>query len=253
MRGSLEELIDEYDDGVRYDAEYGDFEPNGPFYLALAKAAGGPVLEIACGTGAIAVPLAQAGVQITGIDIAPAMLERARAKSAGLPATWIEADGRSFNLGRRFKLIYLTGNAFQGFLTNEDQVALLERVREHLEPDGVFAFESRHPHLRYLATDADEEEQWHTFTDEQEREVHVSGTHHYDPLTQTMRYVTYRRWTENVSPQEAHTTVVIRFTFPMEMKALLARHGFTIKELYGDWDRSPLTPKSRTMIHVCIA
>ena len=77
----------EYEDPILYDCETHHFEPVGPFYLALAQRFGGSVLELGCGTGRYTIPLAQAGVEMTGLDIMPPMLERARQKAKGLPIT----------------------------------------------------------------------------------------------------------------------------------------------------------------------
>lgn len=68
------------------------------------------------------------GFHVTGLDIVPGMLARAREKSVGLPARWVEGDARSFDLGERFRLIFMTGNAFQAFVTNEEQAAVLQRA-----------------------------------------------------------------------------------------------------------------------------
>ena len=123
--------LEEYADPVDYDWRYSS-DTGVAFYSALAWEAGGPVLEIACGTGRVAIPIARQGFAVTGLDVVPAMLERARfkAEAAGLSVRWVEDDARRFDLdSERFRLIFLTGNAFQAFLTNADQEALLGRVR----------------------------------------------------------------------------------------------------------------------------
>src|SRR4029078_5542411 len=89
--------------------------------------------------------IARLGFAVTGLDIVPGMLAQARSKSAGLATRWVEGDARNFELGEYFRLIFLTGNAFQAFLTRADQEALLERVRAHLHDEGLFAFETRNP------------------------------------------------------------------------------------------------------------
>jgi SAM-dependent methyltransferase len=122
----------EYDDPAIYDQETPSFEPDGPFYLALAQRFGGPVLELGCGTGRNTIPLARRGVDITGLDLAPRMLEHARRKAPDLPITWIESDVRSFHLGGRFRFIFESGATFQHLLARPDQEAMLARVREHI-------------------------------------------------------------------------------------------------------------------------
>jgi SAM-dependent methyltransferase len=126
--------LEEFSDPVNYDVE--DASDTGvAFYTALAQETSGPVLEIACGTGRVSIPIARLGFDVTGLDIVPGMLEQARGKAAGLPTRWVEGDARTFDLGEQFRLIFLTGNAFQAFLTNADQEALLQRVRTYTMRD----------------------------------------------------------------------------------------------------------------------
>ena len=183
--------LEEFADPRTYDIE--DSSDTGvAFYTALARETGGPVLELACGTGRVSIPIARLGYAVTGLDIVPGMVERARSKSADLPARWVEGDARAFDLGEHFRLIFLTGNAFQLFLTRADQEALLEQVRAHLHDEGLFAFETRNPRwvtrtrahaearsFPLLETRA-EAEASRTYTDRRGREVRVSTTQAYD-------------------------------------------------------------------------
>ena len=138
--------LEEFSDAANYDLE--DASDTGiAFYTALAQETGGPVLEIACGTGRVSVRIARLGFSVTGLDIVPGMIERARSKSVGLPTRWIVDDALTFDLGEQFRLIFLTGNSFQAFLTNADQEALLQRVYAHLHDEGLFAFENAQPYL----------------------------------------------------------------------------------------------------------
>ena len=259
--------LEEFADPHTYDIE--DTSDTGiAFYTALAQETGGPVLEIACGTGRVSIPIARLGFAVTGLDIVPGMLERARSKSAGLPTRWVEGDARTFDLGEHFRLIFLTGNAFQAFLTRADQEALLERVRAHLHDDGLFAFETRNPRwaerstthrahagrseglFAFLET-RDEEEDWQTYTDSSGREVRVSRTQVYDHVAQILHWTTYRRWREGDQEQTKITRIAVRYTFPQELAALLHYNGFTIIRQYGDWNLEPLTAASTSIIVVC--
>jgi SAM-dependent methyltransferase len=134
--------LEEFADPRTYDIE-DDTDMGVAFYTALARETGGPLLELACGTGRVSIPIARLGFAVTGLDIVPGMVESARSKSAGLPARWAVGDARTFDLGERCRLIFLAGNAFQAFLTRADQEVLLARVRAHLHDDGLFAFETR--------------------------------------------------------------------------------------------------------------
>ena len=121
------------------------------FYRALAAAAtthGERVLEVACGTGRVAIPLARDGASVTGFDRSPDMLRVARAKSGGMPnPRWVEADMRSVALGEAFGLILIPAHAFQSLLTPDDQVACLECLWWHLTPDGTLVVHLDHQDL----------------------------------------------------------------------------------------------------------
>lgn len=251
--------LEEFSDAVTYDCE--DSSDTGvAFYTALAQETGGPVLELACGTGRVSIPIAQHGFAVTGLDIVPGMLAQARRKAVGLPVRWIEGDARTFDLGAYFRLIFLTGNAFQGFLTNADQQAVLQRVHAHLHAEGLFAFETRNPligaslsregHFVRLETHA-EEEAWSSFIDAHGREVRLSKSRVYDPVAQIFHWTTYRRWHEDGQERTKITRIALRYTFPQELAALLHYNGFTIVRQYGDWNYAPLTASSPSIIVVC--
>jgi SAM-dependent methyltransferase len=262
--------LEEFADPHSYDIE--DTSDTGiAFYSALAQETGGPMLEIACGTGRVSIPIARLGFAVTGVDIVPGMVALARSKSANLPTRWVVGDARTFDLGEQFRLIFLTGNAFQAFLTRPDQEALLERVRMHLHDEGLFAFETRNP--RWATREAeedwqndiaaktgelfanletrDQEEDWRTYTDSSGRSVRVSKTQAYDHVAQILHWTTYRRWRERAQEHTKITRIAVRYTFPQELAALLYYNGFTILRQYGDWNLEPLAAASPSIIVVC--
>src|SRR4051794_25820427 len=108
--------LEEYDDPDVYDFENREFDPDGPFYLTLAQRIGSPLLELGCGTGRVAIPLAKKGFDLTGLDVSAAMLALARRKAAELPIQWVEADLRHFHLSAQFRLIYMAGGTFHHML-----------------------------------------------------------------------------------------------------------------------------------------
>ncbi len=255
--------LDEYSNPLEYDLE--DSSDTGvAFYASLARETGGPVLEVACGTGRVAIPIARQGFAVTGLDVVPGMLDVARGKTADLPVRWIEGDARDFDLGEQFRLVFLTGNAFQAFLMNADQEALLGRVHAHLHDEGLVAFETRNPswgthevrdedHDR-LFVDLEtktEEEAWPSYVDAEGREVRVSRTRTYDHVAQVLHWTTYRRWQEDARERTQVTRIALRYTFPQELAALLHRNGLTIVRQYGDWNGEPLTATSPSIIVVC--
>jgi SAM-dependent methyltransferase len=119
--------LEEFSDPVNYDVE--DASDTGvAFYTALAQETSGPVLEIACGTGRVSIPIARLGFDVTGLDIVPGMLEQARGKAAGLPTRWVEGDRQRF----------------PGF-SDERRPGGVVAARAHLHDEGLFAFETRNP------------------------------------------------------------------------------------------------------------
>lgn len=247
----------EYTGAEEYDLENGLDGPDLPFYLDLARGSGGPALDLACGTGYLTIPLADMGLAVTGVDLAPEMLAHARAKSVGLPTRWVRADCRTLDLGESFRLVTLTGNAFQEFRTRADQEGLLGSVRRHLVPDGLFAFETRFPRASELLTpeaiagEWSDETVWRQFEDERGQTVTVSTQQRHDAILQIVEYRVHRRWQEDGQPMLRTERAVLRLVYPQEMEALLHYNGFSIRDAYGDWDRQPLTATSPRMIYVC--
>jgi ubiquinone/menaquinone biosynthesis C-methylase UbiE len=113
-----------------YTALYDQTVPDWPgelaFYLelaALARHEGRDVLEIACGTGRVTIPLAREGARVTGLELCPEMLRMTRERSGAIPLIrWVQADMRSFDLGQQYGLVIIPGHSFQFMLTPEDQV-----------------------------------------------------------------------------------------------------------------------------------
>jgi 2-polyprenyl-3-methyl-5-hydroxy-6-metoxy-1,4-benzoquinol methylase len=110
--------LEEFTDPPNYDIEEGERSIERiAFYCDLAKSIGGPVPEIACGSGLMAIPIAATELDVTSVDLTRPMLEHARrkAEAQNLNIRWVEADVRSFELTEKHKFIYLTGNAFKLF------------------------------------------------------------------------------------------------------------------------------------------
>jgi SAM-dependent methyltransferase len=241
----------EYDDPLAYDLENSDFAPEGPFYLALAGEVGGPVLELGCGTGRFTIPLARAGIDVTGLDLSAAMLDRAREKAGDLPITWVEADARDYALGRLFRLVFESGATFQHMLTRADQLAFLALARHHLSPDGLLVVAALTP-TPDLMTDEAGEYPWFSYANDEGQEVQVSGWQTYDPATQIRTETAVRRWTDAAGrAHERRSPLRLRLTRADELNALLAEAGLAVVARFGDFDRSPWTAESRFTLVVC--
>jgi 2-polyprenyl-3-methyl-5-hydroxy-6-metoxy-1,4-benzoquinol methylase len=245
--------LEEFGDPPNYDLEEGARSaPRIAFYCDLAKMVGGPVLEIACGSGLVTLPIAAQGLDVTGVDLARPMLEHARkkAEAQNLNIRWVEADARSFDLGTQYQFIFITGNAFQAFLRREDQEALLRSVRRHLLPDGIFAFETRNPSGHDL-TNQSAEEFDQRYISVEGNNVSVSSTQIYDPIAQIIYWTSYRHWNDGERDHERETHIACRFTHPQELEALLHYNGFQIIEQYGNWNKEALSATSPSIISIC--
>jgi ubiquinone/menaquinone biosynthesis C-methylase UbiE len=246
------DYLEGYRDPETYDVADAGYDADFPLTEQLAKSLGGPILDIACGTGTMAIRLAQQGYPVTGVDIIPEMIDWA-AKKATLQAVaveWVLADARTFQLQKKFPFIYMLGNAFQHFLTRADQEALLARVREHLQPEGRFLFVTRNPSPRNIFEVRYAEPQEYMMPDG--RRLVASEEQYYDPITQIQHYTFHNQWFHPDGRQDETTDrTALRYVFPQEMEALLYYNGFEIRACYGDWGQHPLTAESRAMIYVC--
>ena len=243
--------LEEFQDPANYDLEEAQNSiANGRFYADLAERVGGPVLELACGTGLVAIPVAQRGLAVTGVDASRPMLEHAELKTGDAGCHWILADVRKLDLDECFDLVYLTGNAFQAFLSDADQSALLAVIRKHLSPDGVFACETRNPSA-YDLNAVQDEERWFDYLNTEGCRVQVSGVQQFDEQARVMHWTTYRRWTQSGCERECVTRIACRFSSLEELTELLSTHGFSIEACYGDFDCTPLQPESEQFVLVC--
>jgi 2-polyprenyl-3-methyl-5-hydroxy-6-metoxy-1,4-benzoquinol methylase len=244
--------LEEFRDPQTYDLVVGDYNDDRPCIEQWARTLGGPLLDLACGTGRMAIQMAQLGFAVTGVDLVPEMIALARQKAAaaGVAVEWVVADARSFQLHRQFPCIFMLENVFQFLLTRPDQDAMLARVREHLRPDGCFIFETRNPSPRFLQEVRHPDPQHFTTSDG--RRLVITEAQHYDPLTQIQHYRSRHHWRYPDGRQEEQTLrTALRYVFPQEMEALLHYNGFEIVACYGDWQQAPLTATAPAMIYVC--
>jgi 2-polyprenyl-3-methyl-5-hydroxy-6-metoxy-1,4-benzoquinol methylase len=244
--------LEEFRDPQTYDLEVESYDEDRPLIEQWARSLGGPLLDLACGTGRMALRMAAQGYQVTGVDIVPEMIALARQKAAerAVSIEWVVADARTFQLQKRFPFVFMLCNAWQFFLAREDQEALLARVRQHLLPEGCFLFETRNPSPRNLLEVRHREPQKYTMSDG--GQLVAIEEQYYDPMTQIQHYTRHLTFSHPGGQQEEKTLYTdLRYVFPQEMEALLYHNGFQIRACYGNWQQEPLTAASRSMIYVC--
>ena len=248
---AVEENLEKYNDPAGYDALYNDYVKDLAYIEEVAAAINGSILELACGTGRLTLPMAKKGYDMVGVDLHAGMLERARQKAqeAGLDIPFYRQDCTKLNLELKSSLIFMTGNSFQHFLTNESQGALFESVKRHLQPNGHFIFDTRNPILSELAEVYEHTTQKSDHTEivqmEMEREE-------YDPLTQILHCTTVVETVEEGEVARVEKSAIsLRYTYPQELLRLIEAHSFELVALYGDWGKAALTKDSPSMVVHC--
>ena len=144
-----------YLDGALYDRLLVSSAEPPQIWLDFAARYGGPILELASGTGRVSIPLAQHGFDVTGLEVAPPMLAEARRKAAAadVDVVWVQGNMRHFDLDRQFSLIILPNNTLCHLYTLADFEGCLTSVHRHLRPDGRFIVEVFVPNLDILRQD----------------------------------------------------------------------------------------------------
>ncbi|HYI06626.1 MAG TPA: class I SAM-dependent methyltransferase, partial [Reyranella sp.] len=164
-----------------------------PFYVDVARQQAGAVLELACGTGQLTIPIALQGLPTVGLDQSRAMLDVAtrRAAAVGAPVAFLQGDMRDFALGRDFNLIIVARNSLLHLLSTVDLLAALTAVRRHLAHDGVFAFDIFNPDVGLLARPSGQRFPVMEASTTRLGPLSVEATHDYDPATQVNRGTWY--------------------------------------------------------------
>ena len=241
-----------YFDGKHYDQMYKGFVQDIPFWISQVKKVGGPVLELACGTGRVAIPLAKEGFQVTGIDISDSMLAEARRKSSeeGEFVEWVKADIRDFELGKKFLLIIFPFNALCHLLEVEDLETCLSCVRRHLIPSGRFIIDVFNPRLDILLRNPEERYPHSEYLDPDSRGmIKVTENNVYDSSSQVNFIKLYYKL--HGLAEETIRELNMRIYFPQELDVLLRYNGFKIEAKLGDYDETPFTSESPKQLIIC--
>jgi len=233
-----------------YDFTYDDFTDDIDFYENLAQSVDGPLLELGVGSGRIALRLAREGYEVLGIDTSASMLARGRRnlEAAGKIEGGLElltGDMTSFDLGRRFGMVYVAANTFQHLLTTEEQQACLRCVARHLSPGGLFAMGVRSPAsvswddsasdwapllLNWTRTDPE--------TGEQVMKL-VADQPDPERMVRRLTYVFDRVAKDGIVRRSVFETE-LRHSTQAELTLLLQQVGLRVTHVYGDYDLAPV-------------
>jgi SAM-dependent methyltransferase len=230
------------DAAARYDTPgTGMFAPEvlGPTVDRLAALAGdGRALEFAIGTGRVAVPLRERGVQVTGIELSAAMIDRLRAKVDEATIPVIAGDMATTVVPGEYSLVYLVFNTISNLLTQAEQVACFRNAARHLVPGGRFVIELWVPELRKLPL-GQQATVWHC-------EPGYIGLDIYDVLKQ---HLVSHHFTFDESQvrllRSSH-----RYIWPAELDLMAQLAGFELESRHADWSGAEFTAESRSHVSV---
>ncbi|MBV8719441.1 MAG: class I SAM-dependent methyltransferase [Chloroflexi bacterium] len=231
------------------------FEADLPLYLELAQRQGPRVLEVACGSGRVLVPLAKAGCEVVGIDASPHMLALARSKldAAGLNADLRHEDMRSFDLDRHdFDLAIIAVKSFAYLTEAADQLKCLEAIGGHLRSGGMLAMDLMHPRPEWVSALRG------SMKDDLLQHVPESGfsLSRVESVVSTDLARQVRVIRSIYETVDDHGQVIdkrfvewpYRWMHRFEAEHLLHRAGFEVQHVYGGYAREPFTSDSPTML-----
>lgn len=207
----------------------------GPTVDLLAElGAGRPALELAIGTGRVALPLSERGVPVHGIELSPAMVDRLREKPGADRITVTIGDMTDTRVEGEFGLVFLVYNTIGNVTTQDDQVAVFENAARHLVPGGRFVVEVGVPHVgdRFSVFHHTDD---HVGVDEHDSASQLSWSHHYSSTDGR----TYHR-----------RSIPFRKVWPAELDLMARIAGMRLESRWAGWDRSPFTDRSRQHVSV---
>jgi SAM-dependent methyltransferase len=236
-----EDVAEGYDDVQRYSKTPSRSEQAAAVGFLEKLAGGGPVLELAIGTGWIALPLAERGIRVDGIDLSPAMIDQLRAKPGGEQISVTMGDFADVPVPGTYRLIFVVANTLFNLLTQDDQVRCFENVAAHLTGDGTFLIEAFRPDFLYRLRD-------HQYVDAEAievDEVRLDVARH-DPVKQLLEesHVSLSREGVRLNP------IVTRYAWPSELDLMARIAWLRLKERWGGWNREPFTSTSSTHVSV---
>jgi len=226
-----EDVAKTYDDEQR-----GDEDAAVAFLEKLAR--GGPALELAVGTGRIALPLTARGIRVDGVDISPAMVERLRAKAGGDRMSVTIGDFADVPVPGTYRLIYVVFNTLFNLLTQEEQVRCFENVAAHLTDDGSFVVEAGSPAFLYGLRDDQ-----HVDAESVEVDAVRLDVLRHDPAKQMFdeSHVSISSTGVRLNP------IVQRYAWPAELDLMGRIAGLRLKERWDGWEREPFTGRGNVV------
>jgi SAM-dependent methyltransferase len=245
-----------------YDEDYTSGIPDRgdiAFYKRYAEQQGSPILELACGTGRILIPIAQTGTNCYGLDSDQKMLAICDTKVHALNLQNVHLQVASmddFHYDEKFSYIYIPFRSFQHLLSTEQQMRCLDLVREHLKDDGVFILDVFAPNIDKIAAYSKKKEEWEKEFSRKNQQTESTITRYYQARANLANQIieVVMKWEERndsgvlVARKQGHFE--LRYVYRYELEHLLYRCGFQ-STIYGYFDERPYDYSSGETIAIC--
>lgn len=240
-------MKDLYDDVFLYDLVHESFADAETidFFIDQLPFSDAKVLELACGSGRILIPLAKRKVNITGLDISKEMLDLCsqKAQKENLEVKLIKGDMRNFSLNRKFDLLIIAAFSLQHLTNEKDISACFNCIKNHLAPHGKLIVEFNNPYLPLLNREPEKRYMIGEFSD-----YILTEDVRYDPETQINQ--TNRHFWHRPTNEITTLSYSLKQFFPNDLENLFSKHNFQIKQKFGDFDKSPISENSAQQIIV---
>jgi SAM-dependent methyltransferase len=244
-----------------YDAEYESRDmlaQDVPFFLGQLPKRRQSVLELAVGTARAAIPIAQAGHRVVGVDYDAQMLAIAKRKRDSVAIaeknlTLVRQDALRLDLHEKFDWVCIFFNTLVNFTTLDQQDRLLQGVRKHLKPRGRFWLDIFNPDLHLLARPQTTKlDPVLFYVPHLDRAVSRITEIRPDPVNQRQHVIFQYRWFDRAGHERREKVEFdLTFIFPRELRLLVERNGMKIESIYGNYDGSELTNHSPRIIACC--
>ena len=241
-----------------YDTEHAHFDEDVNLYINFAEMCGGPLLELACGSGRLLVPLACEGYKLTGVDSSRSMLNLAQhaLEQAGVAdqCTLVQENMRTMHLGQHFRLAFIALGSFGHICTRQEQRQALAVIRDHLTVGSRFILDISNADVRYMEQLSGQVLHQGTW----KREDGALLSHFVSPASSATKHLLelthfYEEHRQGEAVQRTVTTTHLYLFEKNEVELLLEEAGFEIKDVFGDYELSPFEHESPRMIFIAQA
>lgn len=207
------------------------------------------LLELACGTGRLSIPLAKKGFNTTGIDLSEQLLKRAIEKSEEIKNIhFLKMDIRTFRLEKKYDLIILAHNSLCHLHDLESIASCFNSIKKHLKPNGIFAFDVLVPNFKFLTR---KKEDIYTTAKYNLINSNIPVLHTESSCYDSKTQINHIKWFVKIKNKTEVFSLNMRMFYPQEIDNYLKLSGFNIISKFGDFELNKFSSKSNKQVFVC--